>query len=215
MPASSALPGLDRLIATCQQRSIPLKLSPPVDLAPKPGERVLGEPFDPQLAATYQRMGASELGPLTLYGLGSGREGLLPRNEWLRHDDTVQFHSALVFGWETGFAYYYGTVPRLANSQGLQPVVYIDDYEAKYAVPVASSVDRFFEIYSRYLELMAVDPEYIHTGVTRINFPWAMAQTVARDEPLMEQVLADRFDFLTHNEPDAQEWLQQLRAARP
>jgi hypothetical protein len=192
-----------------------LKLSPPRDSAPKQGELVFGEPFDPQLAATYQRLGAAEFGPLTLYGMGPEREGLVPRNEWLRSHDSAQFRSSHVFGWETGFAYYYGTVPRLADAHGLQPVIYIDDYEAKYAVPVASSVDQFFDLYSHYLELMAADPEYLHTGITRINFPWSMAQTVARDESLMRQVLAGRFDFLTNNEPDAQEWIQQLRTEHP
>jgi hypothetical protein len=215
MPAAATLPGVNRLIAVCRQRSLSLKLSPPLASAPKEGEAVFGESFDPQLAAIYQRLGASEFGPLTLYGPSSEREGLIPRNEWLRAYDGVHLQSSHVFGWETGFAYYYGTVPRLADSQGLQPVIYIDDHEAKYAVPVASSVDRFFDAYSHYLELMAVDSEYVHHGVSVINFPWSMAQVIARDTPLMEQVFAGRFDFLTNGYRDALDWLQQLRAARP
>jgi hypothetical protein len=46
------------------------------------------------------------------------------------------------------------------------------------------------------------------------GFPWDMIQLITRDEPLMEQVLAGRFDFLTGDYPGAQEWLHQLRAAR-
>jgi hypothetical protein len=215
MPDASDLSGLDRLTAVCKQHSLPLKLSPPLASAPQRGEIILGEPCDPQLAATYQRLGAAEFGPLSLYGPSSDRAGLIPRNEWLREYERVHLRSSLVFGWETGFAYYYGTVPQLADAQGLQPVIYIDNYEAQYAVPVASSVDRFFDAYSHYLELMVVDAEYIHSGITRINFPWSMPQFIARDEPLMKQVVDGRFDFLTNNDRDALEWIQKLRAARP
>lgn len=214
MPTKTNMPGLDRLISVCKQHSVPLELSPPQATAPKQGELVLGAPFDPQLAAVYQLLGAAEFGPLALYGPGSEQQSLIPRNEWLREYDMVHIRSSLIFGWEKGFALYYGTVPALADAQGVQPVVHIDNYEA-YAVPVASSIDRFFDAYSHYLELMVVDPEYIHHGVTIINFPWAMTHLIARDEPLMEQIRAGRFDFLTNDERDALDWLQELRNAKP
>jgi hypothetical protein len=47
-----------------------------------------------------------------------------------------------------------------------------------------------------------------------INFPWGMTQLIARDEPLMEQVLAGRFDFLANDYRGALEWLEELRTAR-
>ena len=213
MPAPSNLPGLDRLIAVCQQHSLPLELSPSLALAPRAGEPVLGEPFDPQLAEAYQRLGAAELGPLTLFGPHSGEEGLIPKNEWLRQYDFVHTRSSHVFGKETGFAYYHGTVPRLANSQGLQPVVFISEYEDKYAAPVASSVDRFFHLYSRYLELLVADPCYGQDYASLPSFPWDMAHLIKRDEPLMEQVFAGRFDFLADNYRDALGWLHELRTA--
>ena len=78
MRAPSPLPGLDRLIAICQQHSLALKLSPPLASVPWTGELVLGEPFDPQLAAVYARLGSAEFGPLALYGPHSGDQGLLP-----------------------------------------------------------------------------------------------------------------------------------------
>jgi hypothetical protein len=215
MPTSSTLPGLERLIAVCQRHSIPLEISPPLASAPKPGELVLGEPFDPQLAAAYQRLGTAEFGPLTLFGPHSGEQGLIPENEWLRQYDSLHTRSTHVFGKETGYAYYHGTVPQLANTQGLQPVVFIDNHEEQYAVPVASSVDRFFHLYSRYLELLVADPGYGQSGAKTINFPWGMPQLIARDEPLMEQVLAGRFDFLAGNHRDTLEWSHQLRTALP
>ncbi len=214
MPSSSALPGLDRLIAVCQQHSLPLELSPPLASAPRAGDRVFGEPFDPQLAAVYQRLGPSEFGPLTFYGPHSGEQGLLTENEWLREYDCEHTRSTLVFGRKTGYAYYCGTVPRLANSHGLQPVVYMDCHETIYAIPVASSVDHFLYLYSRYLEFLVADPGYGQSGAMLISFPWDMTPLVARDEPLMEQVLAGRFDFLADDHRDALGWLQELRTAR-
>lgn len=215
MPASAHLPGLDRLITVCRQHSLPLELSPPLASAPQPGELVFGEPFDPQLAATYQRTGAAEFGSLTLLGAHAGARGLVSDNEELRKYDWEPARSMLVFGKKTGFSYYCGTVPRLASAQGLQPVVYIDCHETIYAAPIASSVDRFFNLYSRYLELLVEDPGYGQSGAMLITFPWGMAQLIAQDEPLMEQVLAGRFDFLADKHRDALEWLQQLRTARP
>jgi hypothetical protein len=160
-----------------------MKISPPVPSAPQEGERVFGEPLDPQLAAVYQRLGAAEFGEIALYAPDSDEEGLTRQNEWLRERQEVQYLSSLVFGWEPGFAFYYGTVPGLIDPQGLQPVVYISAMEALFAVPLASSVDRFFDLYSRYLELMVQDPTYLSDGLPHIQFPWHMRTLVVRDAP--------------------------------
>jgi hypothetical protein len=214
MPPALPLPGLDRLIAVCQHHSLPVKLSPPLPSAPKQGDLLFGEPCDPQLAAVYQRLGEAELGPLSLYRPGSEWMDLVPWNGRLREDGAVHFTSSLIFGQETGFSWYYGTVPRLAGTQGLQPVIHVDGYEAQYGVPVASSVDRFFDVYSRFLELMIKDPEYIHHGIAAISFPWAMPRFIAQDAPLMELVRTGRFDFLSNNYRDALEWLDELRSLK-
>ena len=75
-------------------------------------------------------------------------------------------------------------------------------------------MDRFFDLYSRYLELLVAAPGYGQSGAMLITFPWGMTPLIARDEPLMEQVLAGRFDLLADDHRDALEWLQQLRTAR-
>jgi hypothetical protein len=209
------LPGLDRLIAICKQHSLPLRLSPPVKTAPKPGDSILGAPVDPQLVAVYQRMSGGELGPLSLYSPGSDWNHLIPWNERLREFDIIEFRSSLIFGEKTGFALYFATVPQLANPQGLQPVIYIEAMEFPSAVPVASSVDRFFDIYSRYLELMVVDPEYLYGGVPDVIFPWSVGQLIASDEPLVRLAQAGRFDFLTQDDEEAHQWVQQLYTMRP
>lgn len=209
------LPGFDRLIAICKQHSLPLHLPPPVMTAPKPGDSILGAPVDPQLAAVYERMGGGDLGHLSLYPPGSDWNHLIPWNARLREFDIVQFRSSLIFCEKTGFALYFATVPQLADAQGIQPVIYIQAMEAPSAAPVASSVDRFFDIYSRYLELMVVDPEYLSSGVPDVSFPWDVEQLIARDEPLMRLAQAGRFDFLTQDDEEIHQWVQQLCTMRP
>ncbi len=80
----------------------------------------------------------------------------------------------------------------------------------QFASPVASSVDRFLDVYSRYLERMVADFEYIETGVSLVTFPWDMADLISRDEPLIAQVRAGHFDFLTNEKADARTWLREL-----
>jgi hypothetical protein len=209
------LPGLDRLIEICQRHSLRLKLSPPLTPIPKQGEVLLGATLDPQLAAVYQRLGTAEFGDLALYGLMPDDGGLVPENSWLRQRGQIQYSSALVFGWEPGFSFYYGTVPHLADAKGFQPVIHIEAMDVLFAVPIASSVDRFFDLYSRYLELMVQDPNYLSDGLPHIQFPWHMRTYVAQDAPLLEQVRAGRFDFLSNDYRGALQWLQELRASSP
>jgi hypothetical protein len=191
-----------------------LELAPPLASAPWAGELVLGEPFDPQLAEVYARLGSAEFGPFALLRPGSEWMDLIPWNKQLREYDSVHTRSTLVFGWEPGYSYYYGTVPRLAHSQRIQPVVFIANYEEKYAIPVASSVDWFFHLFSRYLELLVAAPGYGQPFAMLPGFPWDMTRLITRDEPLMEQVLAGRFDFLANNYQGALKWLHELRTAR-
>jgi len=211
MPMSMPLPGLDRLIATCQQHALHMELSSPSASAPRAGELLLGELLDPHLAAVYQRLGASTFGPFTLYGSGSDEHDLIPRNQWLREYGAIYFQAPLSFGQDIGFSLYYGTVPRLADSHGLQPVVYIQAHDGEqFAIPLASSVDRFFHLYSLYLERMVVDFEYVHTGVPDLVFPWSVPELIAADAPLIAQVREGRFDFLTNGEQGAHKWLREL-----
>jgi len=137
---------------------------------------------------------------------------LIPWNQRLREDTSaVHFHSCHVFGQQTGFSLYFGTVPRLADTRGHQPVVYIPAHSGEqFAIPIASSVDRFFDLYSRYVERMVVDFEYIHTGLPELVFPWSIPELVATDAPLIAQVRAGRFDLLMNNEEGAHEWIRAL-----
>lgn len=202
------LPGLERLLTTCRQHGLPLELTPPLANAPKAGDGFFGQPLDPMLGALYQRMGEAALGNLSLFRPDREPHGLFRENERLKRDGEEPFRSTLLFGKKTGFSYFLGSVPGLADTNGLQPIVYIALYAAEiYGVPIASNLDRLFDLYSRYLELMVVDNEYLETGHPEITFPWGMAQQVAQDSPLVAQIRAGRFTHLQNGHRDARQWV--------
>jgi hypothetical protein len=216
MPDNTSLPGFERLVATCRQHALKLELSPPLSSAPQAGARLLDQPIDPLLATLYKTVGGATLGPLALVRPNMEWDGLLPWNTALRKDGTEPFRSTLVFGKETGFSNYFGTVPSLANAEGLQPIVYASAYPGAHAaVPVASNLERFFELYSRFLELMVVDAEYVKTGMAELLFPWSVPQLVAQDAPLMELLQDGRFSHLFQHEEGARDWVDEVLAASP
>jgi len=199
-----------------------------------------GLPFDPLLAAVYVRSARMTFGG-TLEGFylyrANEAKDLIEENEAVREFWPEAFRrSLLVFAGEPALAYYFATVPTLADDKAIQPVVWVDTYEDLYAMPIASSVDRFFDTYSHSLErqvgLIREDAEskarreaefgppapdslraLLDEGTPRINFPWAVPDLVARDEPLVELLRAGRFDFLLESSPDALSWAAKVLAA--
>ncbi|KFA89861.1 hypothetical protein Q664_32510 [Archangium violaceum Cb vi76] len=162
--------------------------------------------------------------------------GIVTVNEEWRWDWSDPFRGLLVFAKEQALAYYFATVPGLADEQGIQPVVWIDTYEDLYALPIASSIDRFFDTYShsleRQVELIREDSEFkarleTESGppapdslralwskdIPRINFPWEVPDLIARDESLVRLLRAGRFDFLMDGCEDAHEWVGKVLAA--
>ncbi len=200
MPATSPLPGFDRLLTVCRQHNLPLELSPPLPTAPRPGELLFGQPLDPLLAAVYQRTGSATLGKLSLYTPPS-----------FQLESEALFRSLLLFGKKIGFSYYLGVVPALASAEGFQPVVYATYYPGEVsAVPIASTVDRFFDTYSRYLELMVTDAAYSETGAAEFHFPWDVQKVIAQDEPLLTLIRAGRFSHLMEEDEGASDWVREL-----
>lgn len=214
MKADTPLPGLERLLEVCRKQGLPLEPAPPESSTPVAGEPFLGAPFDPLLAATYARLGGAMLGDFLLYKPGPHEFGLARTNEGMRRDDVEPFRSSLIFGQEPSLAYYYGTVPRLANARGTQPVIYIDAHDQLFVLPVASSVDRFFDLFSRYLEAVAADPRYAEERHSSISFPWDVPELVARDEPLVRMMEAGHFGFLLKNDEHTRSWLARVCPAR-
>lgn len=215
------MPGLDRLLAVCEKYSVRVKIRKPWGGAPAPGTLLLGRPMDPMLADFYVRSGGLNLDfDLFVEPCDEQVNGILMANEESQRDWPEPFRSLLVFGRMEALAYTYATVPSLADAQGLQPVVEVDPYEDIYALPVASNVDRFFDVYARYLEFVYELPDCREDRGAWPPFPWSVPELIATDRPLMGMIMEGRFDFLMFQEgvearrvnEEIREWIAKLRA---
>ncbi len=235
-----ALPGLERLMDVCRKNNIVMDIEPPGRHPPRAGEMVGGLPFGPVLALVYARSRrmsfGGELDGIFLYQ-ADDVDDMDEQSEEVRWGWPEIFKTSLfVFAGEPALAYYFATVPVLADEKGMQPVVRIDGYEDLYALPIASSVDRFFDTYSRSLERQVelvrseaeskarleakLGPRFqdslsslFYEHPPRINFPWEVPDLIARDEPLVKMLRAGRFDFLMESCAEAREWVGKVLAA--
>jgi hypothetical protein len=193
------LPGLSRLLEVLRRHGVPFETLPPGRTTPRTGELISGLPMDPLLAIAFSQVGKLVVGrdDWLLLRCDDERNGFLEENKdwceqfphefWPDH-----FRSLMIFGQE--MLYRFATMPVLAGPDGLQPVVHVDPYEEIYALPVASDLDRFFETYSRYVEVANEDPDYKTRGVAGAVFPWHVPELIGRDRPLVEMIKAGRFD---------------------
>ncbi|WP_257457835.1 hypothetical protein [Archangium lipolyticum] len=208
------LPGLERLLEVCQRLKRTLLTTPPGGSPPLAGTRILGHPLDPMLAAFYARFGkamfAADVAGMGLFQLDDTVNHLEAQNRQWQSDYQEQLPVPLfVFGGEPGMAYYYATVPGLADAEGRQPVVRVDPYEDPFALPIASDVDHLFDSYSRYLETLMAHPDYADYGSAALTFPRGIPDILARDERLVRLLRSGRFDPVLTND-DCREWAAQL-----
>ncbi|PTL85297.1 hypothetical protein DAT35_00810 [Vitiosangium sp. GDMCC 1.1324] len=200
-----ALPGLERLIEVCQRLNLGMETSPSAREPLKAGSSLVGLPFDPILTSVYTRLGHAAFATEVMrWGLTRSDDQVHRleetnkrwREEWWKELGAP----VIVFG---GDIYTYATVPELADVWGRQPVVRVDTYEPDaHVMPVASTVDRFFDSYSHYLETLIEDPRYQESRETKLFFPWHATEILARDERLVELMRAGRFDSLMKNMDD-------------
>lgn len=186
-----ALPGLERLLDVCRRLRLSLLTLPPGQVPPASGTRMGGLPLDPMLAAFYARFGkavfAAEIGGMGLVQLDDTVNELEAQNREWQRDWPERFPvPVFLFGGEPGLAYSYATLPGLADAEGLQPVVRVDTHEEPYALPVASNVDAFFAVYSRYLEALVAHPDYAQEGSAALTFPRGVPHLLAQDTRLVE-----------------------------
>ncbi|PTL85298.1 hypothetical protein [Vitiosangium sp. GDMCC 1.1324] len=210
---SMELPGLERLSEVCQRLDLGLETSPPAREPLRAGSLLEGIPFDPVLASVYARLGhaafATEVMCWVLSQSNDEAHDLEKMNKRWREKWWKELgEPVIVFGGDMGMAYTYATVPGFADGWGRQPVVRVDTYEYEPKVmPIASSVDRFFDSYSRYLEALVADPRYQTAGETDLLFPWDATEILARDERLVELMRAGRFDSLMmHVDDETRRW---------
>ena len=162
------------------------------------------------LAGIYSRAGRATLGDIELYRPGSGPDGVLDVNAWLRGRGQAPFPACVLFGQVSNLAYYYGVVPALADARGVQPVLYIDMQEELLVVPVASSVDWLFNQLARFMELLPGEPDFIPGRCSTTMFPFAAAGLIAQDTALVEMMRTGRFDGLVTRDEESQRWMQQV-----
>ncbi|KFA91611.1 hypothetical protein [Archangium violaceum] len=212
------LPGLDRLIEVYRKHGLAMNIKPPGRSPPEAGALVASHPFDPVLAAVYRRLGAADFGDesggqLFLNRVDDQLNGIALDTEGFRRPEEP-FHSSVIFGNIPGLAYYYAVVPKLADEQGRQPVIYIDAYMDRYVLPIASNVDRFFEALSHYVDMLMVDQGYLFDGMPGIHFPTSVPELIARDRRLVEMIVTGRFDFIMNLGDEFQDWLARVKSAR-
>lgn len=217
--AKHSLPGLKRLLDICQKHGVTLDSLPPGKTAPPAGSLFMGQPFDPLLAAAYARFGGLMLNSShsLLTRCDDEVNGLVMENEHSRKWWPEPFHALTVFGED--MRYCYATVPGLANSEGFQPVVRIDPYEDIYALPIASDVDRFFETFSRFLEIVVDESDFQKWQMPSLAFPWDVPEVLSADGRLIEMIGEGKFDpwmYSGHERTHEQirRWIANVQAGR-
>lgn len=208
------MPGLGRLVAVCQHLGFALLTIPSSRSAPAAGTQVGELPMDPMLAAFYARWEQASFatdvaGIITSRGDDSD-EGLEQDNARWRADYQSRVPmSLLLFAGEPLLAYRYAAVPELADAQGRQPVVHVDTYEpgGPFALPVASTVDRFFGAYSQFLEEMAVLLRSRERHEVDFVFPLDVPHVMAQDKRLVELIRAGRFDTVMPQDDSIRQWV--------
>ena len=155
MPTQTVPPGFAHLVEVCRRHHHPVKWEPPLASGAHPvASSVAGQVMDPELAALHAQVRYLWVkDELYLFPERHPRRpDLHAVNTGWRQDWEAPFGSLLVFAKDDRLAYAYAAVPELVDARGLRPVVWVDVYEALYALPVASSVDRFLDTFARYLD---------------------------------------------------------------
>lgn len=212
------LPGLDRLLSVCQRLGLRQVIHPPGSRPPEPGALVEGTPLDPMLTSFYARMSkailAADVAGVSILQWDDSVNALAERNREMRASwQGDLFARFVVFAGTPFLAHYFATVPALMDAGGYQPVVWVDSYEEGYALPLASNVDRFFDLYASYLEALVAHEDYAERGSAALGFPWKVPHLVARDERLVQLIEEGRFDFPQAGH-DARTWALQVLEAR-
>ena len=175
--------------------------------------------MDPLLASFYARCDGGLFGDLQILGFGTERQAIGAWNESLREsrqDIHPQLASCIEYAKEAGAPHYLATVPSLANPEGVQPVVMLLQYVDLSIYPIASSVDKVFDLWARFSDLRL--GRYGRLDVYMIDVLdchlWREHRLLAEDEELVRMLGSGSFDPLVGDETDREEWTQAVIQAR-
>ena len=214
------LPGLKRLMSVCQSFLLGMNTDPPARHPAEAGALVEGLPLDPMLAAVYARLGyaglGTEVGGISILPADDESDSRAESNRlWRERGQKEVALPLFLFAAEPGTAYYYATVPSLADERGYQPVVHVADYamDDYMTLPIASDVDRFFDTYARYLEALVAHPAFSQEGEVALTFPWDVPELIREDTRLASLIRAGRFDSVMKADDSVRRWLDRILAA--
>jgi hypothetical protein len=205
------LPGLVYLIEVLKSCGIETQSTPMASMAHEAGQRILGSPLDPMLVSVYAGFKEATLGELRLFSLDEIENYGQFRREhaWYERDFKLVVYAEI-----RGNAEYFATVPPLAERGGTQPVVFVDQHDDQPIYPMASNVDRAFELYARYCNRQLREGgslQYPDTGES--FYPLELVEDIARDRPLVALLEAGRFDDLILPDAECREWVQKILRA--
>jgi len=211
--AEKSLIGLDRLRALLDGFGVERALLPPSLAAPAEGDPVLGVPFDPQLATLYRLTNGGKLGDLILYSFSPDSNwDLVGSNTFtreVRRGNPFWTDEVIYFATESGEPYRFAVVPALANPEGVQPVVYLFEVDGVRLYPLASSVDKLFDLWARFCEPRLEKYGRLDSwmvGIDDFSFILNEPRLVAQDEALVLMIQAGRFDRLMEQHPNSLKW---------
>jgi hypothetical protein len=206
----------DHLCEQCRRLGLTYKLIPQVGDPPNT-QPVLGSTLDPYLRVLLSRINGGQLWKLYLFGGEGSPNELIGINRDIRliSDDLPELVEFVLFGQIGNQATHLAVVPSLANADGYQPVVVLDLNEDIKVVPVASNVDRCFELLARYLDLLVVRWGDVEEGEMNLLFPWDGQDLIARDEDLIKLINQGLFDKYAGVGSDSRKFLDQIRGGNP
>ena len=167
---------------------------------------------DPCLRALLSRTNGGRLWDVYLYGGDGSANELLTINQDMRRisDHLPGLADFVLFAQIGHQATHLAVMPALANSEGLQAVAYLDLNEGMKVLPLASNVDRCFELLARYLGLLALQSRDVEKGAMDLLFPWDVPELIAGDDDLFRFVNQGRFAGYMGEDSDVKDFLRRI-----
>lgn len=201
--------GFDQFADVCRELGVVAKLGEPASDVP---QSLFGQSLEETLVQFYRNHdGGWWSAPqfdLRVYPL-EGADSLEWRNASIRRAeegaDAYPYGRLLTFAQYGRRAAYLATVPSTENNVKRQPIVFLDDSETPWAVPIASSLDGAFKLLAAYLRSASAKAGL--AGVEEISFPLEVSELIAADDALRRQVRSGDLDAIAGDDASIRDWI--------